>query len=245
MLPVSALVSVLRDTPATKGMESAIEVATTDEALIFSSIPDLKETAEAISEILQLETNRRRGGTTQVMELNSKAREAARQALSMSGGPKTSLDQRFQLTADDWLEFLQKEAQSSVYAANEVIVAQGQETDSLYQVPPTRADAVGLSRTPSTLAPPPFRPPALQPSARPQITFEFVPRSQSTALTSLPLSVPQIARGCVRLEKTTHLGDGTVVISRLGPPAVFGEFFFMMGSSTASLTCNRHETEPT
>jgi len=178
VLPVTSLVSVLRDTPATKGMESAIEVASTDEALIFSSIPDLKETAEAISEILQAETNRRRGDTTQVMELNSKAREAARQALSTSGGPKTSLDQRFQLTADDWLEFLQKEAQSSVYSANDVIVAQGQETDSLFQ----------------------------------------------------------IARGCVRLEKKTHLGDGTVVISRLGPPAVFGEFFFMMGKSTASLT---------
>jgi hypothetical protein len=27
-----------------------------------------------------------------------------------------------------------------------------------------------------------------------------------------------------------------VVISRLGPPAVFGEFFFLMGARTASLT---------
>ena len=44
------------------------------------------------------------------------------------------------------------------------------------------------------------------------------------------------APGCVRLEKTTQLGDGTVVISRLGPPAVFGEFFFLMGGArTASL----------
>ena len=73
-------------------------------------------------------------GDAQVMELNSKAREAARKALATSGGPKTSLDQRFQLTADDWLDFLQKEAQSSVYAANQVIVAQGDETDSLFQI---------------------------------------------------------------------------------------------------------------
>lgn len=47
---------------------------------------------------------------------------------------------------------------------------------------------------------------------------------------------PQIARGCIRVEKTTHLGDGTVVISRFGPPAVFGEFFFLMGSRVPSLT---------
>jgi hypothetical protein len=42
VLPVTRIVSVLRDTPATKEMDSAIEVAATDEALIFSSIPDLK-----------------------------------------------------------------------------------------------------------------------------------------------------------------------------------------------------------
>ena len=66
VLPVVSRVSVLRDTPATKGMDSAIEVATTEEPLIFSSIPDLQETAEAISEIMQMEKNRRRGDTTQV-----------------------------------------------------------------------------------------------------------------------------------------------------------------------------------
>lgn len=69
VLPVSMLVSVLRDTPATKGLDSAIEVASTDETIIFCNIPDLKETAEAISEILQQETNRRRGGLTQVRRL--------------------------------------------------------------------------------------------------------------------------------------------------------------------------------
>ena len=41
---------------------------------------------------------------------------------------------------------------------------------------------------------------------------------------------PALLTRQVRLEKTTHLGDGTVVISRLGPPAVFGEFFFIMVS---------------
>ena len=46
----------------------------------------------------------------------------------------------------------------------------------------------------------------------------------------------QIARGSIRTEKTTQLGDGTVVISRLGPPSVFGEFCFLMGARTASLT---------
>ena len=70
-------------------------------------------------------------------------------------------DTRFQLAAEDWLDFLQREAHSRVYAKGEVILGQFSETDALFQ----------------------------------------------------------IARGCVRLEKTTQLGDGTVVISRLGPPA--------------------------
>ena len=67
-------------------------------------------------------------------------------------------EQRFQLAADDWLDFLQREAHCCVYAKGEVIVSQNQESDALFQ----------------------------------------------------------IARGCVRVEKTTHLGDGTVVISASG-----------------------------
>ena len=43
-----------------------------------------------------------------------------------------------------------------------------------------------------------------------------------------------LERRSKRLE--LELGDGTVVISRLAPPAVFGEFFFLMGARTASLT---------
>lgn len=40
----------------------------------------------------------------------------------------------------------------------------------------------------------------------------------------------------MRVEKNTFLGDGTVVVSRLEPPAMFGEYFFLMGKPTASLT---------
>lgn len=110
------------------------------------------------------------------MELNSKAREAAMEELKKPS--LTTLEERFQLPHDSWLEFLQKHAKLITYNANDVVIAQGEATDSLYQV----------------------------------------------------------ADGCVRIEKMTHLKDGTVVISRLGKPAVFGEFFFMMGKATASLT---------
>jgi len=181
VLPVDRIVAVLRDTPATADVEAAIEVACIEETLIFSAIPDLRETCEAINEVLTLARKARRGSVTQTLELSAEAREAAKRTLQAPvAKAKTadSFDARFQLAAEDWLDFLQREAHCCVYGKGEVIVAQGSETDALFQ----------------------------------------------------------IARGCVRLEKTTHLGDGTVVISRLGPPAVFGEFFFLMGTRTASLT---------
>ena len=180
VLPVSSIVTVLRDTPATRDVNDAIEVACMEDTFIFSEIPDLTETCEAVHEVITLASRHKRGSVNQTLELNQDAREAARQALSTAVKPREAdgFEQRFQLAADDWLDFLQREAHCCVYAKGEVIVSQNQESDALFQ----------------------------------------------------------IARGCVRVEKTTHLGDGTVVISRLGPPAVFGEFFFLMGARTRSLT---------
>ena len=180
VLPVNRIVAVLRDTPATADVESAIEVACIEETLIFSEIPDLRETCEAINEVLTLARKARRGSVAQTLELSAEAREAAKRTLQApaTGAAAHSFDARFQLAPGDWLDFLQREAHCCEYSKGEVIVAQGSQTDALFQ----------------------------------------------------------IARGCVRLDKTTHLGDGTVVISRLGPPALFGEFFFLMGERTASLT---------
>ncbi len=66
VLPIDSIMSVLRDTPATQEMDSAIEVACVEEALIFSQIPDLQVTAEAINEILEISKRKRRGSMRQV-----------------------------------------------------------------------------------------------------------------------------------------------------------------------------------
>ena len=51
VLPIDSIVGVLRDTPAIADVRSAIEVALTEETLIFSEIPDLAYTCEALNEV--------------------------------------------------------------------------------------------------------------------------------------------------------------------------------------------------
>ena len=51
MLPIESIVAVLRDTPAIADVKAAIEVALTEETLIFSEIPDLAYTCEALNEV--------------------------------------------------------------------------------------------------------------------------------------------------------------------------------------------------
>ena len=54
VLHIDSIVAVLRDTPAIADVRSAIEVALTEETLIFSEIPDLAYTCEALNEVLAL-----------------------------------------------------------------------------------------------------------------------------------------------------------------------------------------------
>ena len=51
MLPIESIVAVLRDTPAIADVKAAIEVALDEETLIFSEIPDLAYTCEALNEV--------------------------------------------------------------------------------------------------------------------------------------------------------------------------------------------------
>jgi len=186
-LPVQSIVSVLQNTPATKGMDAAVEVACLEDAYIFSNIPDHKETCAALNEMIKLAERKLRGAKTQNFEFNDKGRDAAREALESIPRSANSVKE-FQLSPEEWLEFLQREAQSQIYNRGEPIVRQNSQCDCMFQ----------------------------------------------------------IASGCVRVEKATTLGDGTVVVSRLGPPAVFGEFFFLMGDKVTSLTsfiCDMDDTE--
>ena len=57
VLHIDSIVGVLRDTPAIADVRSAIEVALTEETLIFSEIPDLAYTCEALNEVLALRGN--------------------------------------------------------------------------------------------------------------------------------------------------------------------------------------------
>ena len=73
VLPVSSIVTVLRDTPATRDVNDAIEVACMEDTFIFSEIPDLTETCEAVHEVITLASRHKRGSVNQTLELNQDA----------------------------------------------------------------------------------------------------------------------------------------------------------------------------
>jgi hypothetical protein len=132
-IPTESLVSVLRDTPATKGMENAIEVASFDETLILSSIPDIDETCEVINEILAIAKRVARGSSVQRLELmQTVAPDAANHMAPLPGSDGKVQSQRsvgsdtfaeeFNLNPEDWLIFLRDHAQLEKFKVRSTLV---------------------------------------------------------------------------------------------------------------------------
>lgn len=125
-IPTESLVSVLRDTPATKGMENAIEVASFDETLILSSIPDIDETCEVINEILAIAKRVARGSSVQRLELMQAMAPGEPMPMAPSAGGdgmgtsqrpvgSDTFAQEFTLNPEDWLVFLRDHAELQKY----------------------------------------------------------------------------------------------------------------------------------
>jgi hypothetical protein len=106
-------------------MENAIEVASLDETLILSSIPDIEETCEVINEILAIAKRVARGSSVQRLELlqvvanedetpSDPSSGDGRASSHRSGGTDT-FGQDFTLNPEDWLVFLRDNAELRKY----------------------------------------------------------------------------------------------------------------------------------